>query len=137
MRTKRKDPNRHVGKIRINQEIVKFLEYKDRSNRGLYPVYEILCHNCGHTYISFYYTFADSRKTGKCCRKCSNKENRNYEAMSASDAQVSINFSNYKAKCKIKNWQFDLTKEEFKKLWDSNVVSWVCQMWANPHFSTP
>ena len=50
------------------------------------------------------------------CKKCSNITNKIYEKFTASESQLNINYSNYKSKCKSKNWIFNLKKKKIKNL---------------------
>lgn len=120
-RSKRKDPLRYIGFKKINQEVIEFIGYKKRGNRDSeYPYYKCKCNFCGSEYNSFIENLKDIRKSGVSCKKCSNVQHREYEAMSAQDAQVSIVYSNYKSRAKSKNLEFTLTKDEFFKLVRSN-----------------
>lgn len=110
MRSKRKDPNDLIGLKKLNQEIIEFVKYNIKSKR----VYKVKCNFCEHEYNSTIENFRDVRKSGQCCIKCSNTQNKEYERLTATDAQININFSNYKSKCKFKNWEFNLDKSEFK-----------------------
>lgn len=116
MGSKRKDPNRHLGYRKGNQEIIEFVEYRERSNKAIYPYYKVLCHNCNKVHFGFYYNISDSRSSGIVCSKCSNITNKTYNLYTATDSQININYSNYKSKCKSKNWEFNLDKNEFKNL---------------------
>lgn len=112
MRKKRIDTNSRVGLIKKNQEIICFKGYNSRGRH----VYNIRCNFCNHEYNSTIENFRDPKISGNCCRKCSNIQNRNYEVLNASAAQIGIVFSNYKSRSKIKNWDFTLTKEQFTNL---------------------
>lgn len=112
MRNKRKNPNLLIGEIKGNQEVISFIEYNERERR----VFKIKCNFCNHEYNSTIENFRDSRKSGQSCIKCSNIQNRNYETLTATNAQVSIVYSNYKSKSKLKKWEFELSKEEFKNI---------------------
>ena len=117
MKSKRKDPLRHIGYKKGNQEIIEFVEYRNRSkSNSEYPYYKVLCHNCNNIHFGFYYNISDARHSGIVCTKCSNITNKIYERFTASESQLNINYSNYKSKCKSKNWIFNLNKEEFKNL---------------------
>lgn len=120
MRSKRKDPLRHIGFVKGNQKIISFVGYKSRGKKKESPFYIVQCNNCNHNYESSFYNLGDSRRTGVTCRKCCNKDCKKYNRMSASDAQVSIVFSNYKSRAKSKGWEFNLSREEFKGLIKSN-----------------
>jgi hypothetical protein len=120
-RNKRKDPLRYIGFKKINQEILEFIGYKKRgTGNSEYPYYKCKCNFCGSEYNSFIENLKDARKSGVSCKKCSNHQHREYGAMSAQDAQVSIVYSNYKSRAKFKNWEFSLTKSEFSELVRSN-----------------
>jgi hypothetical protein len=115
----RKDPLRHVGYKKINQEILSFLGYRSRG-KSQAPFYQVRCNNCSNLYESTYYNIADPRKVGVSCRKCSNNIHRNYERLTASEAQLSIVYSNYKSRAKLRNREFNLSKEEFEQFVRSN-----------------
>lgn len=116
MRSKRKDPLRHIGYRKNNQEIIEFIDYRIRGKKAEAPYYKVLCHNCNKYHFGFYYNIADARTSGIVCQQCNNITTKIYTLLSATDSQISINYSNYKAKCKIKKWNFELSKEEFKNL---------------------
>jgi len=117
---KRKDPLRHLGFKKLNQEVISFIGYRTRGKKSESPYYKCRCDYCGNEYGSFIENLKDVRKSGLSCRKCSNVQNKKYNKMSASNAQISIVFSNYKARAKMKNIEFSLTKEEFTKLVKNN-----------------
>lgn len=112
MRSKRKNPEDLIGLRKLNQEVIKFLEYNTNSRR----VYQIRCNYCNNIYNSTIENFRDVRASGQSCTKCSNIQNREYKLLNATDSQIGINFSNYKSRSKIKKWNFNLTREQFKDL---------------------
>ena len=113
---KLKDYNLVVGKTRNAQTLLEYLGYNDKGR----PIFKIKCNTCTNEYIGAYYNFMDIRKIGNCCSKCKNQLYKRYPKLSLSDAQVGIIFSNYKSRAKIKKLEFNITKEEFKKLIFSN-----------------
>lgn len=120
MGTKRKNPLRHVGKTKGNQEIIEYVEYRKISQNREVPFYKIKCHNCDNVYETYYYNFSDKRREGKVCTKCSNITSRKYVRMNTLQAQISMVYSNYKSRSKIKKWEFELSKELFSSLVTSN-----------------
>lgn len=116
VQTKKVNPNSRVGLVKVNQEIIRFIKYNDK---GRY-VYEIKCNYCGYIYESTIENFRDVRRSGKACIKCSNIQNKEYFPQKMSDSQAGIIYSNYKSKSKLKGWEFELTKEQFKILIFSN-----------------
>lgn len=116
MAKKRVDPNINVGRIKLNQEVLSFKEYNTKGR----SVYKIKCNFCNNEYESTIDVFRDARKSGSCCRKCQNSQHKIYESMTVPESQLSLNYSNYRSKAKMKKWEFNLTKEEFKTLVTSN-----------------
>lgn len=116
MAIKRNNPINNIGKKRLNQEIISFKGYNTKERL----IYTVKCNFCENEYESTIENFRDARKSGACCRKCQNKQFKVYDTMEVEESQLSINFSNYKSKAKIKNWKFELTKEDFSELVKSN-----------------
>ncbi len=113
---KRINPSERVGLLKGNQEIISFSRYLDSGRH----IYNIKCRFCNHEYESSYENWKDKRRTGKSCIKCSNIQNKNYERLSASEYQISILYSNYKSRAKLKGWVFTIEKEVFKNLVTKN-----------------
>lgn len=109
---KRLNINQYIGLTRENQEIINFKEYNVKGRH----VYLVKCNYCNYEYCSTIGNFKDARKSGKCCKKCSNIQNKTYKSLTMSEAQVGIIFSNYKASAKIKKRNFSLSRDEFKEL---------------------
>lgn len=114
--SKRIDTNSRIGLVKGNQEIIAFVKYLENGRH----LYKIKCNYCRYQYESTIENFKDVRKSGTSCRKCSNIQNKEYNLLSMTEAQTSIVYSNYKSRAKLKNWDFYLSKEEFKNLIFSN-----------------
>jgi hypothetical protein len=67
-----------------------------------------------------------NKKTTYCCPNCRRNKLSEWAKKSCfrhsspEDARCSVLHSNYRSKCKKKNWKFELTFDEFKKLVMSN-----------------
>jgi hypothetical protein len=83
----------------------------------------VVCTNCENEYEIPPHVLFDKRKEpNKGCKRCIPKNLQDYSnrMLSASDIQINIVYSNYKSKCKTKDWEFTLSKEEFKDIILSN-----------------
>ena len=111
-----------IGKVKI----IEFDRYEEGNRRNIY-YYKYQC-VCGNIETAAKYSLLQSKNSRNtyCCSKC-RKDKLSEWAKTAKikykdpiEGKCSILFSNYRSKAKFKNWQFNLTFEEFKKLVTSN-----------------
>lgn len=112
MASKRTDPKIYVGRVKVNQELIGFSHYNEKGRQ----VFNARCNYCKHEYETTLANFTDNRRSGNSCSKCSNIQNKTYARLTASQAQVSIIFSNYKSRSKLKGTTFTLDRERFAEL---------------------
>lgn len=111
-----------IGKVKI----IEFDSVKEGNGRNIYYYkYECICGNIETAPKNSLLQSKKARNT-YCCSKC-RKDKLSEWAKTAKikyidpiEGKCSILFSNYRAKCKKKNWEFSLTFEYFKKLVTSN-----------------
>ena len=79
--------------------------------------FNVVCTNCGREYKLNPLDIIGKNERS-CCSKCCPKNTQDYskKALSPKEAQISIVFSNYKSKCKMKGREFKLDKKDFTKL---------------------
>ena len=110
-RKKRVDYTLKIGERKGSQELIEFLGYNDENR----PIFKVKCNNCNKDHTSTYGNFKDNKNSGLVCRQCQNSL-RVYKTLSLSESQLSIIYSNYKSRSKLKGWIFELSKDEFKSI---------------------
>ena len=103
--------------------VVKFLEEKWLPSGNRYDHYYLCRCDCGReeTFIRRVLKSTEVLKRNTiCCHECQkNKLKNNRIAVKYEndiDRHVGIVYSNYKSKCKMKDWEFDLSFNQFKSL---------------------
>lgn len=104
------------------------VEYLDKIRKGsrFWYYYKYLC-DCGRTGTSTRHTLIQSTKRNKyCCNQCRKDKLAVWAKKTCTryldpvEGKCATLFSNYRSKCKIKGWNFNLTFNEFKILVQSN-----------------
>jgi hypothetical protein len=111
-----------IGKVKI----VEFDRAEEGNKRFVY-YYKYKC-ICGNIESAPKYSLLQSKKSRNtyCCSICrKNKlsdwaKSTKVKYKDPIEAKCSLLFSNYRSKCKIKNWNFELTFKDFKDLVLSN-----------------
>ena len=115
-----------IGTIIGKVEVIEFDRVEEGNNRNIY-YYKYKC-VCGNIETAPKYSLLQSKKSRNtyCCTKCRKDKLSEWAKVACVrykdpiEGKCSILFSNYRAKCKIKKWNFKLTFSEFKDLVTSN-----------------
>ena len=116
--------------------VIQFLEQKWLPSGGRYDYYYLCRCECGReeTFIRrVLMSTAVVKRNTICCHKCQKDRLKNNRVAvkytNDLDRHIGIVYSNYKSKCKTKNWEFDLSFNQFKGLVLQDC--WYCGLEPN------
>jgi len=111
--------------LRVGKVVVSEFSHVVRVKERDFYYYNFIC-DCGNTGVGGKHTLAHAIKASKnvyCCEICRKDKLRDWAKTARIqkyddpiEGKCAIVFSNYRSKCKSKNWAFELTFEDFKSL---------------------